>query len=307
MKRLFIFEKSQCPLLTMLLLTYLISCLGFASLIPENGVPSGLFPEIKGWRKPGNIQVYTPETLYEYINGAAELYLSYEFQELQVAEYLNEDSASVVVEIYRHKTPTHAFGIYSQERPIEADFLNIGAQGYMVAPIFNFVTANYYVKIYCYDVDTNRQEVLQTFAKKVAENLGGKRPLPRILACFPSKGKKQNSEKFVAKNFLGYGFLHSGFTAEYSDSNTTFTLFIIEGTDSKDCKEMLSQYMEFTKSSRKEIKEGRYTLSDPNYGEIALFWKGRYIWGVLRLTDTDLRTKYLELIERCLQEQKLIK
>jgi len=57
---------------------------------------SKLFPEIKGWEISGEIKVYTPETLYDYINGAAELYLSYDFQELQVAEYLNEKNASII-------------------------------------------------------------------------------------------------------------------------------------------------------------------------------------------------------------------
>ena len=59
---------------------------------------------------------FSPKTLFEYINGDADLYLMYDFQELKVAEYLNEKKASVIVDVYRHKTPTHAFGIYSQER-----------------------------------------------------------------------------------------------------------------------------------------------------------------------------------------------
>lgn len=39
--------------------------------------------------------------------------MSYEFQELAVTEYRNAQKASVTVEIYRHSTPTQAFGIYS--------------------------------------------------------------------------------------------------------------------------------------------------------------------------------------------------
>ena len=88
------------------------------------------FPEMTGWKQSGEIQTFIPKNLYEYINGAADLYLTYDFQELKVAEYQNEKKASVTVDVYRHKTPLYAFGIYSQERLSEANFLDIGAQGY---------------------------------------------------------------------------------------------------------------------------------------------------------------------------------
>lgn len=150
---------------------------------------SELFPDVKGWNKSKDIQIYTPQNLYEYINGAAELYLSYDFQELQVAEYLNRHNATVIAEIYRHKTPVHAFGIYSQERPTEGNILKIGAQGYVEEPILNFVVGNAYVKINSYDVGEETGEVLQIFANKVAANLGGKGSLPKILTCFLEEGK----------------------------------------------------------------------------------------------------------------------
>ena len=89
------------------------------------------FPEVTGWRQSGEIQTFIPKTLFEYINGGADLYLTYDFQELKVAEYSNEKKASVTIEVYRHKTPTHAFGIYSQERLSDANFLDIGSQGYI--------------------------------------------------------------------------------------------------------------------------------------------------------------------------------
>jgi len=82
-----------------LILSFLIhSTLGSGLVkgLSEASEHSKLFPEIKGWEISGEIKVYTPETLYDYINGAEELYLSYDFQELQVAEYLNEKNASII-------------------------------------------------------------------------------------------------------------------------------------------------------------------------------------------------------------------
>jgi len=262
-----------------------------------------VLPEMDGWKKSEQVQIYKPATLYEYINGAAELYLSYNFQELQVGEYQNEKNASIIVEVYRHQTTNDAFGIYSQERPTEGQFLNIGAQGYLDPPILNFLRKNIYVKISSYDIAENAEAILKSYAEKLAANLGGKSSLPIILQCFPEPGKIQNSEKFITRSFLGHGFLHSGFIADYVVDKEKIQLFIIEAADSSDCREMLSQYFQLCRNAPSDLKEGRFNISDPYHGEISLVWKGKYILGILNLKNKRLSTLYIEEITRLITKQ----
>ena len=265
---------------------------------------SFVFPEIMGWKQSGEIQTFLPKTLYEYIDGAADLYLAYDFQELNVAEYLNDKKASVTVEIYRHQSPTHAFGIYSQERLPDANFLNIGDQGYIDKNILDFFSGSYYVKINSYNTGAEDREVLQAFAKKVVEDLGGKGGLPSILSSFPVEGNIRNSEKFIARNFLGYSFLNSAFTADYELSGKKFKLFLIDCGDKKGCRNIIQKYLQQTKSAGKEVTEGRYTLSDPHHGVVDLYWEGNHVWGVLDLADPGLRSRYLKLFGDELKKKK---
>jgi hypothetical protein len=44
------------------------------------------FPEISGWKYSTENQLFITKTLYEYINGAADLYLACDFEELKVAD-----------------------------------------------------------------------------------------------------------------------------------------------------------------------------------------------------------------------------
>lgn len=298
----FVMPVAITLLMFLLMLVWLSTWIGFSAEEPK------IFPTIEGWNKTEKILTFFPENLFDYINGAAELYLSYDFQQLKVAEYSSKNSeASVLIEIYRHKTPVHAFGIYSQERPTEGSFLDIGAQAYLEGTVLNFIAGEYYMKLNCYDAGAETSVFLKAFAQKIAENLNGKASLPRILSIFPEKGKQKNSEKFIAVNFLGYSFLRSAFIADYEDSNNHFTLFIIEGVDSKECEEMLAQYLNKTKSSQKEVKENRYILSDPYHGDIALSWKGKYIWGVLNLAKSSSQKEYMSLFEEQLRKENLIK
>ena len=263
-----------------------------------------VFPEMTGWKQSGEIQTFQPENLFDYIDGAADLYLSYDFQELKVVEYQNQKKASVIVEVYRHKTPTLAFGIYSQERLSDANFLDIGAQGYSEKDILNFVAGNSYIKMNSFKTGPDDREILLTFAKKVVENFGEKETLPSILSSFPGEGEKKNSEQFIAKKFLGYAFLHSAFTADYELPGKKFKLFVMEGADQKECRGMIEKYLQQTGRPEKHIIEGRYTIADPYHGEIDLQWKGKYIWGILNVDDLILRSKYLKLFEEGLEKKK---
>jgi hypothetical protein len=261
------------------------------------------FPEVVGWRQSGQVQTFSPETLFEYINGGADLYLTYDFQELKVAEYTTEKKASVTIEVYHHKTPTLAFGIYSQERLPDARFLDIGAQGYIEPNVLNFLTGSHYVKISSFKTGADDREILMTFAQKVSEALGPNESLPSILSSFPEEGKKKNSEKFIAIKFLGYAFLHSAFIADYEVPGAKVKLFVIEAADGAECKNMIQKYMERAGKTEKNVIEGRYLIPDPHHGEVDLYWKGRNIWGIVNMNDVSLRSKYLKLFQEGLKKR----
>jgi hypothetical protein len=270
-----------------------------------NSFAEGLpFPEIAGWQNTAEIQTFIPKTLYEYINGAADLYLACDFEELKVAEYGNVKKASVIVEAYRHRTPEDAFGIYSQERLPDGNFLGIGAEGYIDQHLLNFVTGRYYVKINSFNAGAEDREVLQLFAKKMAEGSGEKGGLPSILSAFPGEGKKSHSEKYITRNFLGYPFLHSAFTADYESAGRKFKLFLIDAIKADESRNIIQQYLRQIKNPETGLSEGRYTLADPHHGTVDLSWKGRYIWGTVDLPDAGLRSKFMKRFEEEIQKRK---
>lgn len=253
------------------------------------------FPAMDGWTLAARPQVFAPDTLYDYINGGSDLYLKYDFEELTVVEY-RKNAMSVSAEVYRHRTPDHAFGIYSQERVPSAEYLPIGAQGYYENAVCNFIQDHYYVKLSGENTGVDDRTILLGLARRVSEKLPGPSALPEILAAFPAEGKKAHAEKFIAKDFLGYGFLHSGFTADYERSGRRFHLFVIAGDDAADARAMLQQYLRQIKQDAPAV-EGTYQVTDPYHGAMALFWKGRHIWGTVGLPDADLRAAYLQYFE----------
>jgi hypothetical protein len=253
------------------------------------------FPSVAGWTLAGRPQVFSPETLYDYINGGSDLYLKYDFEELTVVEY-RKGTISVSAEVYRHRTPDHAFGIYSQERVPSAEFLVLGAQGYYENALCNFIQGGYYVKLSSEHTGADDREILLGFARRISGSLPDPSGLPEILSAFPVEGRKANAEKFIATDFLGYGFLHSGFTADFERSGRRYQLFVIVGDDPADARAMLQQYLKQIKHDA-PAAEGAFEVTDPYHGAMALLWKGRHIWGTIGLSDAELRAAYLKYFE----------
>jgi len=253
------------------------------------------FPAVDGWTPAGAPQVFSPDTLYDYINGGSDLYLKYDFEALQVLEY-RKGKMSVLAEVYRHRDADHAFGIYSQERVPGAAFLALGAQGYYETAVCNFIQGGYYVKLSSDGTGSEDREILLAFARRISQELPAQTALPAVLSVFPGEGKKPSSEKFIAKDFLGYAFLHAGFIADYERPGQKYQLFVIAGDSPTDTRAMLGQYLKQIKQEM-DLAEGAYQIKDPYHGEMALLWKGKYIWGTVKVTDPGLRSAYLKQFE----------
>jgi len=258
------------------------------------------FPEINGYQKMGELEIYNPDNLYDIIDGAADSYLNYDFEVLQLQRYKGDREQFLEIGIYKHVDKNNAFGIYSNERPLEGNWVNVGAHGYYESKVLNFYKGKYYVKLMGFKID-NIDEFLLRIAREVADNLEGDNKLPKLLMLFPEEGKTDNSERFINKNFLGYKSLTEVFTADYNVDDRPFRIFITQKNNAENCKKMLEDYFVSIKNDTKNIKEGFIHVKDPYQGEYDILWQGNIIAGVIDSPDAELNKKYLERISKNLK------
>jgi len=263
-----------------------------------------LLPRISGWEFSEPPRTYHPPTLFEYINGAAENYLSYAFQELIVANYKRAASpASLTMEIYEMGSDRNSFGIYSSERFPESRFLALGNEGYYEGGTLNFVIGSLYVKLLCFDCGDGDEMVLRQFAAEVEAKVKRKGRLPELLRVFPPDGLVAHSEKFILHNVLGFAFLHDGFISGYKVQDQDFDLFIIEAQDEREAEDMLKRYLEIQEKNGQTPKTipGGIHFKDRYAKNIYVARAGKLVLGVMRVQDGFEETgrRYLQaLVDR---------
>jgi len=65
------------------------------------------------WVRSDSPRIINAENIFEYMNGAGELYLGYRFHHIEVFDYTSENHENILVELYFMETSDDAFGLLS--------------------------------------------------------------------------------------------------------------------------------------------------------------------------------------------------
>jgi hypothetical protein len=251
------------------------------------------FPELSGYKKNTDFQVFTPDNLWDFINGAAETYLAYGFVDLHVAEYKKGKNV-IKLEIYRHSDHITAFGIYSTERSPSFNYMKLGAQGYNAEGSINFFKGNFYVKIRTYSKNEKTLQSAQSLALRTADMLEGSTDMPPVLSMFPSAGKKVNEEMYINESVLGHKFLNKAFKANYESGPDNFSVFIFDCKTPDEAWKSAESFLKSTGTDALESASGKYVLSDGYNGTVFLAWKDNKIVAISGLSkdQADIADQY---------------
>ncbi|MCX6571037.1 MAG: hypothetical protein NT006_06415 [Candidatus Aminicenantes bacterium] len=249
---------------------------------------AALVPRVDAWTQSEAPRSYFPESLFEYIDGAAESYLSYDFRELLVVDLEKKGTeATLTLEIYDMGSPVNAFGIFGAERYPENRAVSIGELGYLEGEALNFMSGRFYVKMLSFGLGEETGSILAGVGAQVAAAVKEKGTLPALVLVFPRKGLVAQSEKYIKKNFMGYEFLRDGYVAAYKADGREMEAFFIEAGSEKDAQGMLEKLLEALagdKQTPERIALGYHSRN--RYGQHLYIGRVRNVLcGVMRVPD----------------------
>ncbi len=255
--------------------------------------------ELRNWKLSAAPEIYNPQNLYEYIDGGAELYLSFGFRELISSTYQSSHAAPIRVDIFDMNEPRNAFGVFAHSREtIEQDF---GQGSQYFAGLLLFWQDRYFVSILCSPETELSRNVVFELGHLIESVIADTGQIPALIHRLPPKGLERASIKYFRHPvWLNTYYFISNDNLLKIDTNTECVLARYDFGIA-----LLVEYDSDIKSQAAYKNFSRYYFSDPEYSGIPIKgagdkWSmsrlsGPYVMAVFDVSDPD---EALELITR---------
>lgn len=267
----------------------------------ESGDPARLLPaslEIEDWKADGEPLVYTEENLWEYVNGAAENFISFEFKEVAAQDYLSGSGAGLKVEAYEHGNPLMAYGIYAQMRNPELSFLEIGNEAFADEYSIHFWKGPYYVRVAVYETRPELADALRAFATAIAAKIPEAGALPPEAACFSLDGLVARDTRYLTEGVLGRAKYPPSFVATYRWEGESAKLYLSTLPDSAVARGAFDWFARETGGSPAIVEAAggpcvQSICKDPYQGAVVTFQFGRWLGSLVGLEPGSKRSERL--------------
>ncbi len=236
---------------------------------------------------------FRPETLYEKIDGRADLYLSSGFVSLSTQRFTMDNAAGNWVElfVYDMATPENAFSVFSMQRRDGARPDGIVPNAYRTENALFMTRSHFYLEIIGTDASKGLQQAMGMLARAFVRTHGGRTVGGATgLDLFPGEGRQAGSFQLIAANAFGYEPLDRIYSCEYRIGGARMTAFVSERQSREAATALAGNYRKLllsygaTAVDTPEPVDGAAVLKLFDTYEI-VFGMGRYLAGVHEAKD----------------------
>jgi len=158
--------------------------------------------EIAGWKWDGKEKNYNSRTLFGYIDGAAELYLAYSFQNLKVRRFEKPSQPPIIAELYEMASSEDAYGVFSFEHQDEPAGIGQGSE--FGGGLLRFWKGKYFVSVYAEGEGAGVESGILDIGRSVANSIPTVGQEPQVISFLPEKslGLVDRSTRYLKSHVL---------------------------------------------------------------------------------------------------------
>ncbi|KAF0143067.1 MAG: hypothetical protein FD122_25 [Stygiobacter sp.] len=226
-----------------------------------NNPATALPDSINGWKKLGEDRVFNEQNLYDYIDGAAELYISFGFTKVFNRIYSAGEGKEIIVDIFYMNAPQDAFGAFSFS--VGKVGSNFGTQSQTAQGAIVFWKNNFVVSIVENPASEEAKKTSLTIAKLIDESIPEKGSFPEVLNYLPPENLDLQSVRYFrhyvwfntytyisGENILNINQNTHGVLAKYGDKEKLILMII----KYRDEQEALAALEKFNRAYYKTLK-----------------------------------------------------
>jgi hypothetical protein len=148
---------------------------------------AGMLPDqLDGWQAEKSLMLNTPSDLYNYIDGGAELYISYGFGQALSKTYTKEGNPEVLAEVYDLLEARNAFGVFTQTREEEKSLYGQGT--YSLPGAVFFWKDRYYISLSTWDATPEADRFIHSLALHMSACIAHDGEIPALVSYLPREG-----------------------------------------------------------------------------------------------------------------------
>lgn len=259
-----------------------------------------------GWVMDEKVTLYNKDTLFDRIDGEAELYFPYGFEMLATARYASKQNPRIAMDadIYKMGSLLDAYGMYANYRRRDDTDIKIGAEGSVSSSQLFFYQGRYLVRLQVTGATSLGQDVFLACARAITQNLPADTNRPKELEMLMIPAVVRKSERYIAQSLLGYDFFRRGLIADAVLKGEKSQVFVVLEDSQDAARKALEQYRENVKTSGKDMRvtetQGRISLKavDSLYGNVLVTQVGRHLVGAIRFKNASLAEQLVGQIRK---------
>ncbi|MBW2053853.1 MAG: hypothetical protein JRI85_16705 [Deltaproteobacteria bacterium] len=248
-----------------------------------------------GWKAVGEVKRFKPESLYEIINGAAELYLAYNVRDMIFISFEKDTDSAFFIDlsIYDMGSPANAFGVFSVGRSSGDPSLNFGREGYYQNGSYYIWKGRYYIQAVASDVTEELDRLGLELARKVTDSLTDSGEKVWGLSALPELNRTPGSVKYFMVDMMGLDFMRNSYTALYDEGGVQVKAYISRQDSIKSALTVIERYIKYSNKYGKGIEREKHSglefiISDMGDAFDVIFHKGRIVGGVMSVSERNL-------------------
>lgn len=258
---------------------------------PISKINRNLPPALNPFTEPEH---FTPDTLYEKINGKADLYLEAGFENLHTCRYKSTANSELWAELYLYDmgTAANAFAVYSQQRRTQAEPVSPPSIAYKTENALFFITGPYYAEFIASESDPEFINTIFEFSAEIENTLACKDISNQLkeVTLLPRKNLQPQTITLYVKNVFGFEKLTDTYTAAYEIEGQQINVFITNADSTENAQQLMNDYIEFLKIGGYEPVELQNNHPDMKAFELfgiyeIVFTRGQYLAGIHESMD----------------------
>lgn len=235
--------------------------------------------QIAGWKAETDDRVFDDRTIFEYINGAGEVYKAYNMRLCLSRQYVKRGEPKIILDIFDMGSSADAFGVFTHDT--DGDIIAVGQDARYRPGWLSFWQQHYFVSIYMEEESPAAEQAVKELGLEIAKLIGGKGNRPRLLKRFPDEGLITGSIRYLHHPIvLNYHFYISDENILNISPQTEAALAAYKRKGQK-ALILLVSYSQTDTATRSKSDFLQHYLPDVDSGGAALLENGK--WSAVRM------------------------